>query len=186
MLSLGHDRLFRPECIARMSTHPRSKSNSTRARRKRALKAHRDSVLYEENVVNALIENRGLLNPAALALGVTREQLRNYVAKNALVAAAHAEAREAMGDLAEGRLFDLIDSGDVRCIMYYLTTVHRKRGYGREVPETAEHRHTHVHTINVVGIPNGTYIDDPDAPPVIDVTNEVLTPEEAEHVDLFS
>ncbi len=132
------------------------------ARRKpthnRVVKARQS--LTQEAVIEAITNERGMILHAANALGVSRKILREYIADHAACADAHKEAREAMGDTAERKLYDMIDAGDVRCIMYYLSTVHRDRGYGMKGHESLPNNNqTYVSTVNIVAIPSGQFLD---------------------------
>jgi len=81
-------------------------------------------------VTQMILKERGLLTQICRSLKIPRTTLKHYIEKHDECAEALVQAREAMGDKAEKKLFQLIDQGDVRCLLYYLSTVHAARGYG--------------------------------------------------------
>jgi hypothetical protein len=109
-----------------------------------------------------ILRERGLLTQVCRSLKIPRTTLTRYIDKHDVCIEAMSHAREAMGDKAEKKLFELIDAGDVRCILYYLSTVHRHRGYGlnagAEAAGTDGRGPVYVETVNIVGIPSGTFL----------------------------
>src|SRR5262245_30739542 len=83
----------------------------------------------QHEVAEALRANRGLVTLAARRLGCSRRTIANYVDRCPGVAEALTEAREAQLDVAEARLFQAIDEGELAAITFYLRTVGRHRGY---------------------------------------------------------
>lgn len=114
--------------------------------------------LTPEAVCEAITLERGLLQDVALRLGVSRSVLRTYIGERPTCSQALKEAREAMGDVAERKLFELIEAGDVRCIMYYLSTVHKARGYGVKRDDSLFENRPQVTAINIVSVPSGQYL----------------------------
>ena len=114
--------------------------------------------------VSAMIaKEHGLLTQICRSLKVSRATLMRYIEKDDGLVEALTHAREAMGDTAERKLFDAIEAGDVRCILYYLSTVHRHRGYGMNNADAASNNDigrgpVFVETVNIVGIPSGTFL----------------------------
>jgi len=112
-------------------------------------------------VATMLLKHRGLLNGVARALKIPRATLTRYIDKHDDCLLALHSARDAMGDVAEAKLFQAIDAGDVRCILYYLSTVHRARGYGLRQDDTSldtARGPVCVDTVNIVGIPSSTFL----------------------------
>ena len=140
--------------------------NSLEARQE---KIHNFSI---DKVCDALAQERGMITHAAARLGVTVTLLRNYIGKNSVASKALLEAREAMGDVAEKKLYELIEAGDVRCIFYYLSTVHRHRGYGLKGTDPSQLGEAKqvVNTINIVSVPAGQFLtkEEIDSEKVID------------------
>jgi hypothetical protein len=114
-----------------------------------------------DKVIEVIYAERGILVEIARALGVSRTVIRSFAADRPNVAEALKEAREAMGDVAEKKLYELIEAGDVRCITYYLSTAHRHRGYGIRKDESADmftDKTSFVQTINVIAVPSGQFL----------------------------
>jgi DNA-binding transcriptional MerR regulator len=101
-----------------------------------------------DQVANALTEARGLISPAARALGCSGQTVRNYIKKHPTLAEVSEEEREKFIDIAEARLFQKVNEGNVTCIIFALKTVGKHRGYveRREVsgPEGGPLQHEDV------------------------------------------
>jgi hypothetical protein len=140
---------------------------------KRADRLEEKYGLTTAQVVVAIVEERGLMAKTAARLGVTYQVLRDYITRREACAMALKEAREQMGDTAEKKLFEKIEQGDVRCIMYYLSTVHKSRGYGMSRGEAdsafASPNQIYVEQVNVIGVAPGTFLSPEEAKaPVIE------------------
>ena len=72
------------------------------------------------------------------------------------------ELREALGDLAERKLYDLIEAGDFRAITYYLSTMGKSRGYTVTFAGTALDASTNntamLVEVNIVAVPSGHFL----------------------------
>jgi hypothetical protein len=174
------------ELFPQKPLHDAHRRHGPRAQNSKAIKTSR-ARLNVASVNQALIENRGLLREAALSLGVSRHALREYVADHTACSACAKETREAMGDVAERKLFELIEAGEPKAIMYYLSTVHKNRGYGLGKGQSIEtNNNVHVGTIQIVAVPSGQFLAAEDKPmgaieyaeqqsmPSIDHTPDVL------------
>lgn len=82
-----------------------------------------------EKIITALKETRGLLTLAARKAGVSYSTVNRYANEFPSVRQAVEEAKESMTDFAEGKLFEKISKGDVACIIFYLKTQGKRRGY---------------------------------------------------------
>jgi hypothetical protein len=115
-----------------------------------------------EIVNEAIIAERGLITGVAKRLEMSRTSLLRYIEKHPVCLETLGHARDEMGDKAENKLFEAIEKGDVRCLLYYLSTVHRHRGYGlnnSDIPATLDQRGpVYVETVNIVGVPSGTFL----------------------------
>lgn len=80
-------------------------------------------------VATTLRETRGMVSVAARRLGVTRQTIYNWISKSAAVKEAMTDAREAMTDTAELKLYEAIAAGESWAINLYLRTQGRHRGY---------------------------------------------------------
>jgi len=82
-----------------------------------------------DEIAAALRSSQGLVTVAAASLGCAPGTIYNAIKKYATVRQALKDAREAMLDRAEARLFQKIDTGDNTAIMFYLKTIGKHRGY---------------------------------------------------------
>ena len=99
-----------------------------RPRRKQPYRPNTSNLCIDE-VCEVIREEHGLISPAAARLGVTRTVLCYFVRTRQKCVTALKEARDALGDKAEQRLYNLIEAGDYRAIVFYLTTMCKDRGY---------------------------------------------------------
>lgn len=141
--------------------HPKPKTRTKRRIVKGPYKRPVARLPPIDKVIEVIYAERGVLIEIARTLGVSRTVIRSFAADRPNVAEALKEAREAMGDTAEKKLYELIEAGDVRCITYYLSTAHRHRGYGIRKDESADmfaDKTNYVQTINVIAIPSGQFL----------------------------
>jgi hypothetical protein len=81
----------------------------------------------QAEVEAALRASKGLLEPAARALGVGRGNLRQMLKRFARLEAV--QQRQVMGDFAESKTFELMSEKHWPSIQYYLSTQCKDRGY---------------------------------------------------------
>jgi hypothetical protein len=74
----------------------------------------------QAEVEAALRASKGLLEPAARALGVGRGNLRQMLKRFARLEAVRQEQRQVMGDFAESKTFELMSEKHWPSIQYYL------------------------------------------------------------------
>lgn len=91
-----------------------------------------------DEYATALRESRGLVSVAARRLGVNRSSVHRAIHNYTSVAEALEDAREATLDLAEGKLWEAVNDGNVDAIKFLLKTIGKGRGY----IERQEHDHT--------------------------------------------
>lgn len=87
-------------------------------------------------IIKALQQTRGLIAPAAAALGCDEMTIRRRVREVPEVASAMHEARAGLLDLAESKLLQAIENGEAWAISLTLRTIGRDRGYGDAVALT--------------------------------------------------
>ncbi len=80
-------------------------------------------------IIKALHESNGLLTEAAALSGIGYRTINRYVAEYPSVKEAAQEAKERMLDFAESKLYSKIKDGDNTCIIFYLKTQGKSRGY---------------------------------------------------------
>jgi len=80
-------------------------------------------------IIKALKETNGLLTMAADKSGIGYRTVCRYVAEFPSVKEAAQDAKEAMLDFAEGKLYSKIRDGDNTAIIFYLKTQGKSRGY---------------------------------------------------------
>jgi hypothetical protein len=129
----------------------------TAARRKKPPKVSKQG-LTAPAVIAALKKERGILAYAALSLGVSRSVLYTYIQGNSACARVFADERESMGDVAERKLHELVEQGDVNCVKFLLSTVHGARGYASKSAEQPSGDSNRVLTVNVIAIPSGQFL----------------------------
>lgn len=93
-----------------------------------AMAARRPS---KERIIEVLREKAGIVAAAARTLGVHRSTLYNWMEEDESgeIAAAMADIRETVTDLAEGKLLENIEKGRSEDIRFYLRCFGRSRGY---------------------------------------------------------
>ena len=82
-----------------------------------------------KRIIKALKETNGLLTMAAHKSGIRYRTVCRYVAEYPTVKEAAQEAKEAMLDYTEGKLFSNIRAGKEASIFFYLKTQGKGRGY---------------------------------------------------------
>lgn len=92
----------------------------------RRVKTH---VTPEDKIAEALTLSRGLIGPAAQALGLTRRAVYYRIKESQRLAEIVHDARESQLDLTEGALFQAISRGEAWAICFYLKCVGKQRGY---------------------------------------------------------
>jgi glutamate/tyrosine decarboxylase-like PLP-dependent enzyme len=102
-----------------------------------------------QQAIEAIHASRGLLTLAAALLKCSRTTLQKLVNRHQAVAEAVEQEREAMGDLAEARLYTAIKEGNLTACIFYLKCLHKHRGYV-EKPEPKTPPHTEINLIAVV------------------------------------
>jgi len=118
-------------------------------------------------VASVIRREHGLMTNVSKHFGIPYTTMLRYVKHRPECQEAVTSAREAMGDVAEKKLFELIRGGDVRCLLYYLSTVHRNRGYGLRPgespfdPDGGGKRPVFVDTVNIVAVPSGQFLPVP-------------------------
>jgi hypothetical protein len=90
----------------------------------------------QEQMIRALEESRGLIAPAARALGCSRDTIRSYLEEYTAVAQAKLDQREAVTDMAESALYQAILDREAWAVCFYLKCMARDRGYAERAEVT--------------------------------------------------
>jgi hypothetical protein len=83
----------------------------------------------QEQMIKALEESKGLIAPAARALGCSRDTIRSYLAEYEDIAQAIADQREAVTEMAENALYQAILDREAWAVCFYLKCMAKDRGY---------------------------------------------------------
>lgn len=93
----------------------------------------------DDEFILEMIEEHKPMTFIADKIGCSRKALGNYIHSNPILQEAFTNAKDAMDDLAELRLFEKINQGDLGAIMFYMPRQMRHRGYGdHQVVENQE------------------------------------------------
>jgi hypothetical protein len=82
-----------------------------------------------QKIIKAIRESKGLLTLAAAKAGVSYWTVWKYAQDFPSVKQAVEESKEDMLDIAEGKLFQAINSGNMTAIIFFLKTRGKDRGY---------------------------------------------------------
>src|SRR5215208_4949736 len=83
----------------------------------------------QEQMIKALEESKGLIAPAARALGCSRDTIRSYLEEYTAVGQAKLDQREAVTDMAENALYQAILDREAWAVCFYLKCMAKDRGY---------------------------------------------------------
>ena len=83
----------------------------------------------QEQMIRALEESKGLIAPAARALGCSRDAIRSYLEEYSAVSQAKLDQREAVTDMAENALYQAILDREAWAVCFYLKCLAKDRGY---------------------------------------------------------
>jgi len=82
-----------------------------------------------EQIQNAILKANGLVSVAAKILNCDNQTIYNYIKEFPQLKDTLQEARNKTLDLAENKLFELINEKDKTAIIFFLKTIGRGRGY---------------------------------------------------------
>tara|TARA_R110000796_G_scaffold27008_3_gene74630 strand:+ start:1992 stop:2351 length:360 start_codon:yes stop_codon:yes gene_type:complete len=85
--------------------------------------------LTNKQIIEALEKSGGIILSAANKLGCSRQTIYSRMEKSTEIKEAKLSAEESGLDLAETKLMNNIRSGDNTCIIFYLKTKGKRRGY---------------------------------------------------------
>jgi hypothetical protein len=117
--------------------------------------------LNVNEVCKTIVEERGLISRIAEKLGTTRAKVKAFIVNHDKCAKILKENREALGDLAEKKLYELIEKGEYKAIVFYLTVMCKDRGFVLPTgisPISGDTNTMTVNTINILAVPSGRYL----------------------------
>ena len=100
-------------------------------------------------IIKAIGESNGLLTLAAKKAGIGYTTVNRYVHDFPSVHQAVFEAKERMLDFTEGKLFEGIKAGDKICIIFYLKTQGKARGYIERIEQDTTMIARQVHEVKI-------------------------------------
>lgn len=112
-----------------------------------------------EQVEEALVKNRGLLNPAARDLEISRAALVSRINNHPELKEVLNQCREAIVDDAEYKLFEALDRSEKWAIMLILQSIGKNRGYANSTEITGKDGADFVFTLNIPK-PNSSEADE--------------------------
>ena len=86
-----------------------------------------------EDAAAAFTEARGVVRDAAALIGVPEADLRRALARWPELRDVQQAQREHLLDIAEKRLAEAVEEGDMSSVKYVLNSLGRQRGYGTKV-----------------------------------------------------
>ena len=89
----------------------------------------RQPLFADDQVAEALRTTGGIRTNAALLLKCSPSTIKRYTDRSEVLASIESEVVEQILDLAESKLVDAINDGNLTAIMFYLKTKGKHRGY---------------------------------------------------------
>ena len=89
----------------------------------------RQPLFTDDQVAEALSSTGGIRSDAALLLKCSPSTTKRYIDRSEELARIESEVVERIIDIAESRLVDAINNGNLTAIMFYLKTKGKHRGY---------------------------------------------------------
>ena len=87
------------------------------------------SLQYKKELIKAMEQCHGVVSDACLSVGVSRVTYYDYYKNDPNFKESVDQVESIVLDYVEGKLFKLIDKGDVASTLFYLKTKGKKRGY---------------------------------------------------------
>lgn len=118
-----------------------------------------NEIFKPDKVIEAIEKAHGIKSQAARILGCNRQTITNYIDRHEDVKTAFEDAKESFVDMAESKLFENIEGGDVTSIIFCLKTIGKDRGYieSTKLPNTGIKDHNWTTELKITGL-NGEAI----------------------------
>jgi hypothetical protein len=91
-----------------------------------------------DEVIAALRASGGIRSIAASKLNCSRSTVTNYVDRYPQIAEALEDIEEGLLDLAEAKFIEHIEAGEKTCLLFYLSTKGKHRGYVKRLESTGK------------------------------------------------
>ena len=88
-----------------------------------------NQIYKEEDILEALKASRGIVSAAARRLGMNRRQLTRRLKSSEKLKEARDDARAEFCDLAESKLVENVEAGNVPSVLFALKCLGKDRGY---------------------------------------------------------
>lgn len=88
-----------------------------------------NQIYKEKDILEALKASRGIVSAAARRLGMNRRQLTRRVKSSEKLKEARDDARAEFCDLAESKLVENVEAGNVPSVLFALKCLGKDRGY---------------------------------------------------------
>ena len=85
--------------------------------------------LKKKAMLQALEKNLGIVTTSAKAAGITRQQHYNWMRQDAVYAEEVRSIDDITLDLAESKLYQAVNAGELSAIFFFLKCKGKKRGY---------------------------------------------------------
>jgi hypothetical protein len=106
----------------------------------------------EEDFIEAIYEGRGNRNAIARLLGLDISTVAKRVRNNPELQDHLKKASEYQKDVAELKLFELVEQGNLDAIKFYLSRQARDRGYGDRMDLSADMNMVRIWNLEVLGM----------------------------------
>jgi hypothetical protein len=90
--------------------------------------------IEDAEIIKALAAENGFIGAAAKRLGCCRWTVTNRINNDATVKEAYRQIVEERVDVAENKLMELVNAGNVKAVLFLLRAKGKQRGYGDEPP----------------------------------------------------
>jgi hypothetical protein len=101
-------------------------------------KGHDNMKISDKQIMNAIVKHKYNLTHAAKELGRCRTWISKKVNNKGHLSELYQEGREIRVDNAENMLDKLIEDGDVNAVRFTLSTLGKRRGYGKSIEITGD------------------------------------------------
>jgi hypothetical protein len=107
----------------------RGTDNMAATKKDNATKANPDFTLKKSQMLEALEKSLGVVTTAAKKVGISRRQHYNWLKSDQAYCDAVADINNLSLDLAESKLFNAVNNGELSAIIFLLKCKGKKRGY---------------------------------------------------------